>query len=244
MNNMPYVLAVEKLAGIEVPDRVKTIRVMMAEFFRIASHLLFLGTYIQDLGAMTPIFFMFADRQKAYDVIEAVTGFRMHPAWFRIGGVAHDLPHGWDTKVREFLDWFPKRLDEYVKAALENSVLRGRAIGIAQYNTLEALEWGVTGGGLRATGCDFDYRKARPYSGTRISTSKCPWARTGMPTIAAWCASRNCARAAHHPPVPGAHAGRSLQSGPSADLSARRASACSSTSRPSSRTSSACPGAR
>jgi NADH-quinone oxidoreductase subunit C/D len=98
-------------------------------------------------------------------VIEAVTGFRMHPAWFRIGGVAQDLPTGWDTKVREFLEWFPKRLDEYVKAALENSILRGRTIGVAQYNTMEALEWGVTGGGLRATGCDFDYRKARPYSG-------------------------------------------------------------------------------
>ncbi len=165
MNNLPYVLAVEKLAGIEVPDRVKTIRVMMAEFFRIASHLLFLGTYIQDVGAMTPIFFMFADRQKAYDVIEAVTGFRMHPAWFRIGGVAQDLPKGWDTKVREFLEWFPKRLDGYVKAALKNSILRGRTVGVAQYNTMEALEWGVTGGGLRATGCNFDYRKARPYSG-------------------------------------------------------------------------------
>ncbi len=165
MNNLPYVLAVEKLAGIEVPDRVETIRVMMAEFFRITSHLLFLGTYIQDVGALTPIFFMFADRQKAYDVIEAVTGFRMHPAWFRIGGVAQDLPRGWDTKVREFLDWFPKRLDEYVKAALKNSILRGRTIGVAQYNTLEAVEWGVTGGGLRATGCNFDYRKARPYSG-------------------------------------------------------------------------------
>ena len=165
MNNLPYVLAVEKLAGIEVPDRVKTIRVMMAEFFRITSHLLFLGTYLQDMGAMTPVFFMFADRQKAYDVIEAVTGFRMHPAWYRIGGVAHDLPRGWDVKVREFLDWFPKRLDEYVTAGVENSILRGRCVGVAPYNTREALEWGVTGAGLRATGCAFDYRKARPYSG-------------------------------------------------------------------------------
>ncbi len=179
MNNLPYVLAVERLAGIEVPDRVKTIRVMMAEFFRIASHLLFLGTYIQDVGAMTPIFFMFADRQKAYDVIEAVTGFRMHPAWYRIGGVAHDLPRGWDTKVREFLAWFPKRLDEYVKAALENSILRGRTIGVAQYNTREALEWGVTGGGLRATGCAFDYRKARPYSGYENFEFEVPVGKNG-----------------------------------------------------------------
>lgn len=165
MNNLPYVLAVEKLAGIKVPERVEVIRVMMAEFFRITSHLLFLGTYIQDVGGMTPIFFMFTDRQKAYDVIEAITGFRMHPAWYRIGGLAHDLPNGWDVKVREFLDWMPKRLDEYHKAAFMNGILRTRTIGVAQYNSKEALEWGVTGPGLRATGVDFDLRKQRPYSG-------------------------------------------------------------------------------
>lgn len=165
MNNLPYVLAVEKLAGIQVPARVQTIRVMMAEFFRITSHLLFLGTYIQDVGGMTPIFFMFTDRMKAYDVIEAITGGRMHPAWFRIGGVAHDLPNGWDKRVREFVEWMPKRLDEYVKAAIKNSILKSRTIGVAQYNAKEAIEWGVTGPGLRATGIDFDLRKARPYSG-------------------------------------------------------------------------------
>ena len=165
MNNLPYVLAVEKLAGIKVPDRVNVIRVMMSEFFRITSHLLFLGTYIQDVGGMTPIFFMFTDRMKCYDVIEAVTGFRMHPAWFRIGGVAHDLPRGWDKLVREFVEWFPKRLDEYVKAALQNGILRARTIGVAPYNTEQALAWGVTGPGLRATGVAYDLRKARPYSG-------------------------------------------------------------------------------
>ena len=155
MNNLPYVLAVEKLAGIKVPARVEVIRVMMAEFFRITSHLLFLGTYVQDVGGMTPIFFMFTDRQKAYDVIEAITGFRMHPAWYRIGGLAHDLPRGWDGKVREFLDWMPKRLDEYEKAAFRNGILRARTIGVAQYNSKQALEWGVTGSGLRATGVDY-----------------------------------------------------------------------------------------
>src|SRR5690606_19474714 len=156
---------VEQLAGIKVPPRVEVIRVMLCEFFRIQNHLLFLGTFIQDVGAMTPIFFIFSDRAKGYDVIEAITGFRMHPAWFRIGGLAADLPRGWDKLVREFLDWLPPRLDEYQKAALDNGILRVRSIGVAQYDTEQALAWGVTGPGLRATGLDYDMRKARPYSG-------------------------------------------------------------------------------
>lgn len=179
MNNLPYVLSVEKLAGIKVPQRVEVIRVMMAEFFRMTSHLLFLGTYIQDMGGMTPIFFMFTDRMKAYDVIEAVTGFRMHPAWYRIGGVAHDLPQGWDRKVREFIDWMPKRLNEYEKAAMKNRVMKARTVGVAQYNAKEALEWGVTGAGLRATGVDFDLRKARPYSGYENFEFEVPLAQNG-----------------------------------------------------------------
>lgn len=149
VNEMPYVLAVEKLAGIEVPERVKVIRVMLSELFRINSHLLYISTFIQDVGAMTPVFFAFTDRQKVYDIVEAITGFRMHPAWFRIGGVAHDLPKGWERLLREFLDWMPKRLDSYVKAALQNSILKGRTIGVASYNAKEALDWG--GNGCRAS---------------------------------------------------------------------------------------------
>jgi len=179
MNNLPYVMAVEQLAGITVPDRVNVIRVMLAEFFRITSHLLFLGTYIQDVGGMSPIFFMFTDRMKAYDVIEAITGFRMHPAWYRIGGVAHDLPQGWDRLVRDFLNWMPKRLKEYEKAAMKNGILRSRTIGVAQYNSKEALDWGVTGPSLRATGVDFDLRKVRPYSGYENFDFEVPLANNG-----------------------------------------------------------------
>ena len=179
MNNLPYILAVEKLADIKVPARVETIRVMLAEFFRITSHLLYLGTYIQDVGGMSPVFFMFTDRMKAYDVIEAITGFRMHPAWYRIGGVAHDLPKGWDRLVREFVEWMPARLKEYEKAALKNSILIGRSVDVAQYNKHEALAWGVTGPGLRATGVDFDLRKARPYSGYENFEFDVPVAQNG-----------------------------------------------------------------
>src|SRR5574339_622859 len=179
MNNLPYLMAVEKMAGIEVPARAQVIRVMLCEFFRIMSHLLFYGTYVQDVGSMSPVFYMFVDRQKAYDVIEAITGFRMHPAWFRIGGVAADLPKGWDRLVREFLDFMPKRLDDYFKIAMNNSILKKRSMHVAAYTTDEAIDWGVTGAGLRATGMAWDYRKARPYSGYENFDFEIPTGKNG-----------------------------------------------------------------
>jgi len=165
MNNMAYCMAVEQLADIKVPDRAKVIRIMMAELFRISSHLVFYGTFAQDVGQMSPVFYMFADRERLLGIVEAVTGGRMHPAWFRIGGVAQDLPRGWDTMVREFIDSMPARLDHYQKMAMDNSILKQRTVDIGAYNTAEALDWGITGPNLRATGMDWDLRRDRPYGG-------------------------------------------------------------------------------
>ncbi|WP_233520487.1 NADH-quinone oxidoreductase subunit C/D [Flocculibacter collagenilyticus] len=165
MNNLPYVMAVEQLAGIKVPERVKVIRIMMAEIFRILSHLLFYGTFAQDVGALSPIFYMFVDREKLFGIVEAITGARMHPSWFRIGGVAQDLPKGWDKLILEYVDYLPPRLDEYEKMVMQNEILKCRTVGIGAYNTEQAIKWGVTGPGLRATGLDWDLRKKRPYGG-------------------------------------------------------------------------------
>jgi NADH-quinone oxidoreductase subunit B/C/D len=178
-NNLSYLAALETLAGIKVPDRAQFIRVMLTELFRLSNHLVWFATATVDTGAITPTFYAFAAREKILDIIELITGGRLHPSWFRLGGVAADLPQGWQEPVDDFIKGFSRQVDELEKAITRNPIWEARTRGIGVLSLEDAMDWGVTGPNLRACGLAWDLRKKFPYAGYEAFEFEIPTASEG-----------------------------------------------------------------
>lgn len=158
-----FVSSIEAIAGLEVPKRVQYIRMITMELNRIASHLLWFGTFLLDLGASSPIFYAFREREKILKLFEDLTGARMMYNYYRFGGVIADLPEGWLDKVRIFLEDAPVRFDEYEAIVTKNPIFLDRTKGLGVLDPALAIQYGVTGPSLRASGVNLDQRKANPY---------------------------------------------------------------------------------
>lgn len=163
-NNLVYVMAAEKLLQIEIPERAQTIRVLMCELQRIASHMVWLGTHALDIGAMSVFFYCFRQREKILNLIEACSGGRMTPSYFRIGGVMMDLPAGFERRCKQFLDDFPAALGEFNTLLTGNKIFQTRTMGVGVINGEDAIDWGLTGPCLRGSGVEIDVRRTNPYS--------------------------------------------------------------------------------
>ncbi len=161
--NCAYVMSVEKLMGIEVTERCKVVRVILMEMDRIFSHLLWLGTTAIDVGAFTPFLYCFQQREKIYKLHEAYTGARITTSATRVGGMMADLPEGWIEGLQEFLDNFPRTLDEVDRLLTGNQIHIGRTQGVGVISAEDAINYGLTGPNLRASGVPYDVRKDQPY---------------------------------------------------------------------------------
>lgn len=164
-NNLAYALTVEKLLGIEIPERAQHIRVLLCELTRITSHLLWLATHALDIGAMTVFFYCFREREAIYDIFELVSGARMHLSYIRVGGVARDIPGGFLEKIRTFVSEFPSRINEYETLLTDNPIWKKRTVGVGIISAEDAIDFGLSGPSLRGSGVNWDIRKSEPYSG-------------------------------------------------------------------------------
>ncbi len=162
-NNIAYVLAVEKLGGIEIPERAKYIRVICCELARISSHLLWLGTMAMDVGAMTILLWTFREREKLYDIFDVLTGARFTTSFARIGGLAHDMTSECANMIKDFIEQFPEKLAECENLLNKNRIFIERTDGVGVISAEQAIDIGLTGPSLRACGVEFDLRKANPY---------------------------------------------------------------------------------
>jgi NADH-quinone oxidoreductase subunit D len=164
-NSMAFCLSVEKLLGLELPERVRWIRILTAELQRINSHLVWLGTHGMEVGAVSIMLYCFGERELLLNINELLAGFRMFPSYMRVGGLREDLPRGFHDAVRAFLDRFPPKLDEYEDLLTKNAIYRGRAIGVGRISRDDAVAYGLVGPIARAAGVDYDVRRAFPYLG-------------------------------------------------------------------------------
>ncbi len=164
-NSLAYALSVEKLLGVEMPDRVKWIRVLLVELQRINSHLVWLGTHAMDLGAVSVMLYCFRERELILNINELIAGFRMFPSYIRIGGLREDLPRGFHDTVRELLQRMPKKLAEYEDLLTGNPIFVKRTQGVGIFNLDQCLQYGLVGPMARGAGSTYDVRKAYPYSG-------------------------------------------------------------------------------
>jgi NADH-quinone oxidoreductase subunit D len=165
LNNVGYAIALEKLAEVEIPERARTIRVLVMELSRIMSHLIALGVSAMDLGAVTMFFLTFSEREKIYDILDLLTGHRMNHNYIRLGGVDSDLEENVEEAARKFIAEFPAHVDEWEGLLTANRIWHVRNKGIGVMSGDEAMAWGMTGPNLRASGVDFDLRKNEPYGG-------------------------------------------------------------------------------
>jgi NADH-quinone oxidoreductase subunit D len=163
-NNLCYVLAVEKLLGLDIPPRAQWMRVLLNELTRINSHLVWLGTHALELGAMTVFLYCFREREDALRIFELVSGQRMMTSYFRIGGLALEPPIGFFERMRAFVEMFPGRVDQYEDLLTNNKIFVDRTKGVGRMSAEDAIALGVTGPSLRASGVDFDLRRDMPYS--------------------------------------------------------------------------------
>jgi len=163
-NNLAYVMAVEKLLQLEIPERAQTIRVLFCELQRIASHLVWLGTHALDIGAMTVFFYAFREREKILNLIEAASGGRLTPSYFRIGGLMMDIPAGFERRVQQFLNDFPQAVKEFHQLITGNRIFQKRTQGIGYISAEDAIDWGLAGPSLRGSGVNVDVRRTNPYS--------------------------------------------------------------------------------
>jgi len=178
-NNFAYCLAVEKMIELDVPPRAQAIRVILAELQRIASHLIWLATSALDVAAMSVFLYAFREREIILDVLELVSGQRMMTTYIRPGGLWRDVPVEFDDAVRNILNTFPKRIDEYEDLLTKNPLFLDRTMGIGTISAEEAIQWGATGSTLRGSGSDWDLRKKRPYSGYEQYDFEVPTATEG-----------------------------------------------------------------